>query len=159
MLTEHYIGRIIEKLRQKGQTVTFAESCTAGLAAARLVDISGSSDVFRRGFLTYCDEAKEDMLHVRKSTLERYTAVSEACAREMSIGAAVMAEADASVAVTGYAGGMNDPALNGLVYIGIYYEGNVVVHEFHFEGSRSEVRLQARDHALLLLGEAMDISE
>ncbi|MEM8592745.1 MAG: nicotinamide-nucleotide amidohydrolase family protein, partial [Pseudomonadota bacterium] len=71
-------------LRANGRTVTTAESCTGGMVAAAITDVAGSSDVFQRGFVTYSNEAKREMLGVAKSTLEAYGAVSEEVAREMA---------------------------------------------------------------------------
>ncbi len=158
LIHDSFLSSIIDILRARSETVTFAESCTAGLTAARLVDIAGASDVFKQGYITYCDAAKHSMLNVRQSTLDTYTAVSSACAEEMAYGAADKAEADAAVSVTGYAGGMVDePSLNGLVYIGVFYKGHMTVKEYHFSGDRREVRLKARDNALLMLGEALGV--
>ncbi len=95
---------IIKELIKRGLTVTTVESCTGGMIAAALTDVSGSSEVFKRGFVTYCDEAKHEMVGVRTETLEKYTAVSAQTAAEMAEGGAKTARADCCLSVTGYAG-------------------------------------------------------
>ena len=155
-MTDERLACLEQILRERGETVTTAESCTGGMVAARLTDISGSSDVFRQGFVTYCDEAKHQLLGVSSETLKTHTAVSAETAEEMARGSALHSGSEASLSVTGYAGPASpeDPDA-GLVYIGCYYLGSVKVDECHFTGSRIEVRMQARDHALEMLDEAL----
>jgi PncC family amidohydrolase len=101
--------------------------------------------VFKRGFVTYCDEAKHEMLGVSEEVLATDTAVSERVASEMAEGAAKAAKADAAISVTGIAGpggGSPDKPV-GLVYIGIYVKGKKIVVKHVFEGTRAEVREQA----------------
>ncbi|MCR5102694.1 MAG: CinA family protein [Butyrivibrio sp.] len=141
---------LVEALMEKGLTVTTAESCTGGLIAGAITDVSGSSAVFKRGFVTYCDEAKMEMLGVSEETLEKYTAVSDRVASEMAQGAARVARADAAISVTGIAGplgGTEDKPV-GLVYIGLYCKGKKVVEKHIFKGSREEVRMQAVKSAI-----------
>lgn len=150
---------LIRRLREHGMTVTTVESCTGGMIAAALTSVPGSSEVFRRGFVTYCDQAKHEMVGVRQETLDRYTAVSRQTAQEMAEGGAREAGADCSISVTGYAGpdsGSGEPV--GLVYIGCCVDGETEVREFHFAGGRQEIRRQATEAALRLLQERLDIS-
>lgn len=144
---------IVELLKEQKMTVSTVESCTGGLISALLTDVPGASEVFRQGFVTYSDRAKRKMVGVKKSTLKKYTAVSEQTAKEMAKGGAFMAESDVCVSVTGYAGpdgGENgDPV--GLVYIGCCVQDHVYVEEYHFAGDRASVRKQAVIHALTLL--------
>ncbi len=170
---------IIKILAERGLTVTTVESCTGGMVAAALTDVPGSSEVFKRGFVTYCDEAKHEMVGVRKETLEKYTAVSAQTASEMAEGGARAAKADCCLSVTGYAGsdmgetGKDGTAVTdelgnagdrpkregpadasepvGLVYIGCHVCGETVVRELHLTGTRAQIRAQARDEALALL--------
>ena len=144
--------KLVRTLRERNMTVTTVESCTGGLISAALTDVAGSSEVFRRGFVTYCDEAKHEMVGVRSETLKQYTAVSRQTAQEMAEGGAAAAQADCCVSVTGYAGpdtGLGEPV--GLVYIGCFVEGRTVVEEHHFSGGRSKVRAQAAARGLSLL--------
>ncbi len=96
--------QIVKRLAKLGLTVTTVESCTGGMVAAALTSVPGSSEVFKRGFVTYCDEAKHEMAGVRKKTLKKFTAVSRETAAEMAEGGAKAAKADCCISVTGYAG-------------------------------------------------------
>lgn len=154
--TETYLVR---KLTEYGMTVTTVESCTGGMIAAALTSVPGSSEVFHRGFVTYCDQAKHEMVGVRQETLSRYTAVSRQTAQEMAEGGAGAAGANCCVSVTGYAGpdsGSGEPV--GLVFIGCYMDGTAEAREFHFTGGRQEIRQQAADAALMFLRERLDAS-
>ncbi len=145
-------GELVQRLRALGWTVTTVESCTGGMVAAALTSVPGSSEVFRRGYVTYCDQAKREMVGVSPESLERCTAVSRQVAQEMAEGGAREAAADCCLSVTGYAGpdsGGGEPV--GLVYIGCFVRGAVSVRECHFSGGRGAVRRQAAQTALELL--------
>ncbi len=148
---------IVEFLDKRGMTVTTAESCTAGLLAGRLMNAAGASNVYREGYITYADEAKEKLLGVRHETLMRFGAVSAQTAEEMARGAAGAAGADAAVSVTGIAGpgGGTDEKPVGLVYIGCCVKGKVRVEEFHFTGNRAKNREYSVARALTLLREEL----
>src|SRR5215472_2464282 len=107
-MTDDMIGdtaiRVLAACRDRGLKVAIAESCTGGLVAGALTDIPGSSDVLDRGFVTYSNAAKEAMLGVPGSILERYGAVSRETADAMAAGALAMSDADLVVAITGIAG-------------------------------------------------------
>ena len=98
------VADLLEAARAAGRRIATAESCTGGLIAAALTDVAGSSDVFERGFVTYSNAAKQEMLGVRAETLGAQGAVSEAVAREMAEGALARSHAALAVAVTGIAG-------------------------------------------------------
>ena len=116
------------------------------------MNVAGVSEVFEEGFVTYSDKAKRKELNVSKATLKKYTAVSRQTAREMAIGAAFAANADVSIATTGYAGPESAPdAPVGLVFIGCYMKDRVTVEEHRFTGDRQEIREQAVRAALDLL--------
>ena len=95
---------VLEICRTRGWRVATAESCTGGLVAAALTEIAGSSDVVDRGFVTYSNEAKAEMLGVPLSTLKRYGAVSAQTAKAMAAGALKNSHADLAVSITGIAG-------------------------------------------------------
>jgi nicotinamide-nucleotide amidase len=95
---------VLELCRSRGLRVATAESCTGGLVAAALTEIAGSSDVVDRGFVTYSNEAKAEMLGVPLSTLKRYGAVSAQTAKAMAAGALKNSHADLAVSITGIAG-------------------------------------------------------
>lgn len=134
--------RIVEKLEKRGLYLTTAESCTAGLLAGRIMNVSGASSVYKEGYITYANESKEKLLHVRHETLEQYGAVSTQTAEEMAEGAAKAAEADAALSVTGIAGPLGGTKEKpvGLVYVGICVMGETEVKELHLNGTREEVR-------------------
>lgn len=134
--------RIVEKLEKRGLYLTTAESCTAGLLAGRIMNVSGASSVYKEGYITYANESKEKLLHVQHETLEQYGAVSTQTAEEMAEGAAKAAEADAALSVTGIAGPLGGTKEKpvGLVYVGICVMGETEVKELHLNGTREEVR-------------------
>jgi len=137
--------------------VATAESCTGGLIAGALTEIPGSSRVIDRGFVTYSNEAKTEMLSVPAELIDRVGAVSAEVAEAMSAGAMAHSRADVAVAVTGIAGpGGETPGKPvGLVYFGIARRGGAVWHERRvFPGDRSAVRLATVRFALELLAEA-----
>ena len=144
---------LVARARAACVTVTSAESCTGGMVSAAITDIAGSSAVFERGFVTYSNQAKIDMLGVRAETLAAHGAVSEDVAAEMAIGARAAAGADLAVAITGIAGpGGSEFKPEGRVCFGIAAEGSVQTETVEFGAlGRDKVRLAARDHALALL--------
>ncbi len=95
---------VVRRLKESGRTLATAESCTGGLIAARITDVSGASGVFHCGMVTYSNDMKEKMLGVSHQTLERFSAVSRETAAEMAAGARHFSGADIAVAVTGNAG-------------------------------------------------------
>ena len=116
---------LLEHCREANFKIATAESCTGGLISAALTEIAGSSDVFDRGFVTYSNEAKMQMLDVSAASLDRFGAVSEAVAKEMAYGALVNSMADVCVAVTGVAGpdGGTDDKPVGTVWIAVATQG------------------------------------
>lgn len=134
-------------------TVTCAESCTGGKLSARLVSVPGISDVYKVGITTYSNKAKRHFLNVKKSTLQKYGAVSRETAEEMAKGAALFAKADVAAAVTGIAGpdgGTEDKPV-GLVYIACCVKGRVTVEKYRFSGNRDKVRDSAAAAGLALM--------
>lgn len=111
--------RLLDELRTKGLTLSCAESCTGGLISACLTEIAGSSDVFERGFVTYSNEAKSEMLGVPEKLIAAQGAVSQDVVVAMALGALTHSQADLAVAVTGIAGpgGGSDDKPVGLVFI------------------------------------------
>ncbi|WP_195266882.1 competence/damage-inducible protein A [Clostridium sp. 1001275B_160808_H3] len=144
---------VSEMLCSSKLSISTAESCTGGMVAASLISYPGISDVFKEGAITYSNEAKMKRLGVRKETLDRYGAVSEETAREMAIGIAKQADTDISISTTGIAGpgGGTDEKPVGLVYIGVFIKGKVVVNKFNFTGDRERIRRKATLNALNIL--------
>ncbi|MBY5988801.1 CinA family protein [Roseovarius atlanticus] len=152
-------GDVLKAAKAAGLMVATAESCTGGMVAAALTDIAGSSAVVERGFVTYSNTAKRQMLGVLADTLDAHGAVSEEVAREMAEGALDHSEADVAVSITGIAGpGGSEHKPEGRVCFGLARVGRVTqveTVEFGAPG-RAEVRSAARDHALALLLRALD---
>ena len=150
---------IISKARQKTVTIALAESCTGGMIAAALSDISGSSAVLDRGFVTYSNQAKIDILGVADATLEQYGAVSEQTARAMVDGTLIAAPmAGLVLSVTGIAGPgggkPNKPV--GLVHFACQQRDASQTHAMHiFSGDRHMVRQQAVHTALMMIGDLL----
>lgn len=141
----------------RGLMVSAAESCTGGLIAATLTDVPGSSAVFDRGFVTYSNAAKTDMLGVLPATLDAHGAVSEPVAAEMAAGARTRSGADIAVAVTGIAGpGGSEFKPEGRVCFGIADAAGVRTETVDFGAlGRRAVREATVDHALRMLLEAV----
>lgn len=140
-------------LIEKDLKIATVESCTGGLIASRLVSCSGISDVFLEGSVTYSNEAKMRTVNVKHDTLLAVGAVSEETAKEMAEGIALRAGADIGVSTTGIAGpgGGTEEKPVGLVYIGVYYKGNVKAYRYVFNGNRNKVRNRATVTALDLV--------
>ena len=153
---------VLDAARALGWKIATAESCTGGMLAAALTEIAGSSAVMDRGFVTYSNAAKQDMLDVAQATLARYGAVSEEVAIEMAQGALARSDADVAVSVTGIAGpGGSEFKPEGRVCFGLAHIGAPTQAQTVGFGAlgRDKVRQAARDHALLLLLEAMKASQ
>ena len=147
-----------QRLLQLGKTVTAAESCTGGWIAKVLTDISGSSAYFYRGFVTYSNEAKHQMIGVTNLSLEQFGAVSQQVVQEMAVGALHEAQADFAMSVSGIAGpgGGSQEKPVGTVWFGFALKqanGTVDVATRHqiFQGDRNQVRLQSTGYALKML--------
>lgn len=149
--------KIVKKLLEKEYTVTTAESCTGGLLAGRILNVSGASGVYNEGHITYSNEAKERLLGVSHATLEQYGAVSEQTAKEMAEGAAKAAKADVGLSTTGIAGpgGGTPEKPVGLIYVGCYIVGETFVLECRFQGNREENRNAAVEAVLEFLWEKL----
>jgi nicotinamide-nucleotide amidase len=147
--------KLLSAARAANLRIATAESCTGGLVAALLTEIAGSSDVFGRGFVTYSDKAKEDMLGVPAALLRQHGAVSEAVARAMAHGAVRNSTAQLSVAVTGIAGpgGGSEEKPVGLVHIAAARAGEPTLHrEFRFgDIGRGTVRRKSVEAAMEML--------
>lgn len=148
--TSSLVPQIADALRGRGQMMAAAESCTGGLIAGACTEISGSSDWFERGFVTYSNAAKSELLGVPAALIQEHGAVSEAVARAMAAGAVANAHAHWSVAVTGIAGPTGGSAGKpvGTVWFGWATPSGVDTEHCHFEGDRNAVRQATVKHAL-----------
>ena len=143
-------GRVADLLLQKGWAMATAESCTGGLIAAACTDLAGSSQRFERGFVSYSNEAKTEMLGVPAALIEQHGAVSEAVARAMADGVLARSRAHASLAVTGVAGptGGTDAKPVGTVWFAWCVAGETHSEMQHFSGDRAAVRAATVRYAL-----------
>ena len=148
---------VLDLARRRGVMIATAESCTGGLIAGRLTDVPGSSDAVDRGFVTYSNAAKLEMLGIRPETLEAHGAVSEEIAAEMAAGALARSRAGIAVAVTGIAGpGGSEHKPEGRVCFGIADAAGVRTETVEFgPRGRAEVRAATVAHALALLAAAL----
>lgn len=144
------VGLLADLLLNKDWLLATAESCTGGLISAACTDLAGSSNWFERGFVTYSNEAKTDMLGVDAALIAGHGAVSEEVARAMVQGAITHSRARVAVAVTGVAGptGGSRAKPVGTVWFGFMVDGRLSSEVQHFDGDRAAVRLATVQHAL-----------
>ncbi len=143
---ERVVGKL---LSERGFTLSTAESCTAGLISARIVNVPGSSDYFIGGVVVYSNELKIELLGVRKETLQNCGAVSEETCMEMLEGLKSKFKTDAGIAVTGIAGpGGSESKPEGLTYIGVFFKDRVFVDKRIFNFGRNQNRFLSSQVAL-----------
>ena len=154
---ESLVAALAAALLERGKKICTAESCTGGLIAKACTDLAGSSDWFDRGFVTYSNQAKSDMLAVPPALIDEYGAVSEPVALAMASGALRASGADYAVAVTGVAGpagGSADKPV-GTVWIAVARDGEQYASVHRFDGDRAAVReatlVAALEHLLALV--------
>ena len=148
------IVELEEILRVNNFTLTCAESCTGGLIASKITEVSGSSSIFKGSIITYCNEIKEQELSVNKETMKKYGVVSCEVVSEMLIGALKKFNASFAIAVSGVAGpnGGTKEKPVGSVVIGIKGVNNIEdIQMYHFKGTRKEIQLEATNTALMVL--------
>lgn len=152
-MTKALSEQLLALATDKRLTVTTAESCTGGMVAAAITDIAGSSAIFQRGFVTYSNQAKHDMLGVKTETLDAFGAVSEEVAREMAEGARSAANADIAVAISGIAGpGGSEFKPEGRVCFGWSSTRGTGSETIEFGAiGRDKVRQASTEHALKIL--------
>jgi nicotinamide-nucleotide amidase len=143
-------ARVGRRLRRAGTLLVTAESCTGGWAAQAMTAVSGSSDWFERGFVTYSNAAKRELLGVRRNTLRKYGAVSEQTAREMARGALRRSHAGVALAITGVAGPTGGSAAKpvGTVCFAWARGRKMSSQTRHWRGGREQVRRRSVEHAL-----------
>lgn len=137
---------LVKRLKEEGKIITTAESCTGGLIAKKITDVSGSSAVFECGIVSYANRIKAELLGVKKETLEAFGAVSEQTAREMVAGALKISNADIAVAVTGIAGPDSDSTSKpvGLIFIAAS-DGKKTVVKKYLNGFSENIRQNNRN--------------
>jgi nicotinamide-nucleotide amidase len=153
--------RVGNALRDTRLMLTTAESCTGGMVATAITDISGSSGWFERGFVTYSNQAKTEMIGVPAELIDKHGAVSEPVARAMAEGALRNSRAQVSLAITGIAGpgGGTETKPVGMVSFAWSNRINTSVETHVFKGDREQIRVQAAAHALRGLLELLEREE
>ena len=145
---------LIQKLTASNQTLSTVESCTGGLLFGYLTAVPGASAVLERGFITYSDQSKQEMVGVTENTLAAFGAVSQQTAEEMAKGGCQIARTDLSISLTGIAGPSGGSAEKpvGLVWISAFRKDGIQQTERHlFTGDRKQIRMLACTHAISLL--------
>jgi len=152
-LDEKLLNKTISLLKEKKLTVATAESCTGGLIAHTFTNVSGSSDYFERGVVTYSNKAKMQLLDVPEDLLIKHGAVSKPVAKAMAEGARKKSNVDIAISTTGIAGptGGNAEKPVGLVYIAISNSKKTIIKKFNFKGDRIENKYQSCNAALEML--------
>jgi nicotinamide-nucleotide amidase len=143
------VGR---QLKQKGEVLALAESCTGGMVACAITNTAGSSAWFDRGFVTYSNLSKVEMLGVSLATLDTLGAVSEQTAQEMALGALQFSQATIAGSVTGIAGpsgGSRQKPVGTICFAWVHKDGQIKRSTQLFRGDRAQIRRQAAEHALL----------
>ena len=150
LLAHEYIGLLADLMLKNSLFLATAESCTGGMIAAACTDLAGSSAWFERGFVTYSNDAKTELLGVDAALIAQHGAVSEPVARAMAFGAIRRSQAQVSVAVTGVAGpsGGNVDKPIGTVWFGFSVGGMLTSEVMRFAGDRAAVRAATVAHAL-----------
>lgn len=150
LLAQAHAGLLADLMLKKNWMLASAESCTGGLISAACTDLAGSSNWFERGFVTYSNEAKTELLGVDAALIDTHGAVSEEVARAMAAGAIARSRAQVAVAVTGVAGpsGGSRAKPVGTVWFGFMLDGRLSSEVQHFGGDRAAVRLATVQHAL-----------
>lgn len=148
------VRKIFAKLQPNNLTISTAESCTGGNIAHRITLISGASIFFKAGIVSYCNEMKEKILHVDKSTLDTYGAVSEQTAKQMAEGVLRLTQTDWAISTTGLAGPLSDGSGTdvGTVFIGIASkEKETIVRKYYIKTNREDFINRVSEEALSLL--------
>lgn len=153
MIDKQVLNRVSNLLKEKHLTVATAESCTGGLIAHSLTNISGSSDYFDRGVVSYSNNAKTELLGVSEEMLKKYGAVSEQVAKAMAEGVRTKSNVDIGISTTGIAGptGGTKEKPVGLVYIAVSTTKNTIVKKFQFTGNRLQNKESTCNAALQML--------
>jgi nicotinamide-nucleotide amidase len=159
LIDKDALVKISNLLKEKHLTIATAESCTGGLIAHSLTNISGSSDYFDRGIVSYSNNAKVELLDVSQDILDKYGAVSEQVAKAMAEGVRIKSNTDIGIATTGITGptGGTPEKPVGLVYIAVSTKENTIVKKFLFTGDRLENKESICNVALQMLLETIDI--
>lgn len=142
----HLSAQLGAELQKHGYKLALAESCTGGMVSAAITEIAGSSDWFERGFITYSNASKQELLNVAGNTLAKHGAVSEETAKEMALGALKNSHANIAASITGIAGpsgGSEEKPVGTVCFALSTKDGHLETMTEYFKGSRQEIRHQA----------------
>ena len=141
------LEKLHKKLIRKSMTISVAESCTGGLLSNKLTKLSGSSKYFQMGFITYSNDAKINVLRIKKKIINKYGAVSSECCRSMVENLSKLSKSKINVSITGVAGPNGGTKLKpvGLVYIGIKIYNNNYIFKKIYKGKRLDIQRKTRD--------------
>jgi nicotinamide-nucleotide amidase len=150
LINQQLLKKVSNELIKNNITIATAESCTGGYLAHNLTNISGSSEFFERGVITYSNQSKIDILGVSEQSIKEYGAVSEQTAKEMAIGIKNNANVNLGISTTGIAGpsGGTKEKPVGLVFIGIAFKDKIKAKKFNFSGERFQIKVQTCNSAL-----------
>jgi nicotinamide-nucleotide amidase len=151
MTQTNYLKALTDLLVARGLMIATAESCTAGLVSGLLTEEAGSSQWFERGFVTYSNLSKQQMLGVSEQTIQQHGAVSQQTVREMARGAIQQSEADVALSISGIAGpdgGSDDKPVGTVWFAWADRDGRELQQRKHFSGDRAAVREQAAQYAI-----------
>ena len=138
-------NKLVKKLRELNYTISFAESCTGGMLASTIINVSGSSNVIKESYITYSEDAKMKVLNVKKDTLEKHTVYSKEVAIEMVEGLRNISKSDVCVSVTGIAESSNNVCSCDFA---IMISGEIFAEKYETTGSRNDVRANYTKHIL-----------
>ena len=145
------LDKVSKKLHENNLSLVSVESCTGGWVAKQITDLAGSSTIFDRGFVTYSNQAKQEMLGVSKETLDNYGAVSEQVVAEMVLGALKNSQADIALSISGIAGpggGTAEKPVGTVCFGWMKRGGKAVVKTLLIEGDRDKIRKRAVEFSL-----------
>lgn len=144
------VVKVIKFLESQNYIIATAESCTGGILSGLFTEISGASKVFDRGFVTYSNKSKSEMLGIDNKIMKEFGAVSTQVAKEMVLGAINKSKANVAISITGIAGPNSDDSQKsvGLVYFGLAIEGLLITKKENFTGSRNDIRSKSINCAL-----------
>ena len=150
--------KLIDHLKKKSMTISFAESCTGGLLSSAIVNNSGASEVFKKSFITYSNEAKIDVLRIDGNLINDCGAVSKEIAYAMTSSLIKNHQSDLGIGITGIAGpkGGSKKKPVGLVWIGYGNKEKIITQKFIFDGNRLNIRLKATLQGLKSLNSFLD---
>lgn len=149
--------QLVRFLKEKHLHIVTAESCTGGLVASGIINVTGASDVLSEGYITYSEEAKHRILGVSYQTIQNYNVVSQEVVMEMAAGAARVSGAEIALATTGLAGpgGGSATIPVGTVWLGCWLEDEVYVKKLQLQGTRAQIRQDAAKQALIFAWECL----